>query len=56
MTAPSDEELAAFVAASAAMLDLKLDDGALAAVTEAMRGVAAQAALVVAYRPKGAAG
>jgi hypothetical protein len=49
MTPLSDAELAAFVAASAAMLGLQLDDQAQAAVRDAFRGVIGQAALVLDY-------
>ena len=49
MTPLSDAELAAFVATSAAMLGLQLDDQALAAVLDAMRGVVSQAALILEY-------
>jgi hypothetical protein len=49
MTPLSDAELAAFVATSADMLGFQLDDQALAAVLDAMRGVISQAALVLDY-------
>jgi hypothetical protein len=48
MTVPSDDALAAFVAASATILDLQLDDEALATVRDTMRGVLKQASLVLA--------
>jgi hypothetical protein len=47
MTMLSDADLAAFVTTSAIVLGLRLDDAALAAVTDAMRGVLGQAALVL---------
>lgn len=43
----SEAALADFVAASAAILGVELDDAALAAVREAMRGVLKQASLVL---------
>lgn len=51
MTEPSDENLVSFVAASAGMLELQLDNEALAAVCDAMRGVMKQAALVLNHAP-----
>ena len=51
MTEPSDDDLAAFVAASAVMLALQLDDEALTAVCDAMRGVMKQAVLVLNHPP-----
>jgi hypothetical protein len=51
MTEASDTDLAAFVAASAVMLDLQLDEAALASVRDAMRGVAVQARIVLAHSP-----
>jgi hypothetical protein len=54
MTTLSDADLAAFVATSAAILGLQLDDQAQAAVLDAMRGLLSQAALVLDY-PKPAA-
>lgn len=45
----SDADLAVFVAASAAILGLQLDDQAQAAVIDAMRGLIKQAALVLDY-------
>jgi hypothetical protein len=47
MTTPSDVDLAAFVATSAAILGLQLDDQAQASVLDAMRGLMGQAALVL---------
>lgn len=47
MTALSDEALAEFVAASAAILGLQLDDEALTTVRDTMRGVLKQASLVL---------
>lgn len=47
MTALSDEALMEFVAASAVILGLPLDDESLATVRDAMRGVLKQAALVL---------
>jgi hypothetical protein len=49
MTTLSDADLAAFVATSAAILGLQLDDQAQAAVLDAMRGLMKQAALVLDY-------
>jgi hypothetical protein len=53
MTTPLESELEteleAFIATSAAMLGLQLDDRARAAVLDAMRGVMNQAALVLDY-------
>jgi hypothetical protein len=49
MTILSDSDLAAFVATSATLLGLQLDDHAFAAVLDAMRGVINQAALVLDY-------
>lgn len=51
MTVVTDDDLAAFVTISAAILGLQLSDDALAAVHEAMRGVMMQAALVLDYVP-----
>ncbi len=48
MTTLSDDDLAAFVATSAVILDLQLDDQAQA-VFDAMRGLMQQAALVLDY-------
>jgi hypothetical protein len=47
MSTLADDDLAAFVAAAAVMLDLQLDEEALTPVTGAMRGVMVQAALVL---------
>jgi hypothetical protein len=47
VTTLSDEGLAEFVAASAAILGLQLDDEALATVRDTMRGVLRQASLVL---------
>jgi len=55
MTTLSDADLAAFVATSAAILGLQLDDQAQAAVLDAMRGLMKQAALVLDYRKPPAA-
>jgi hypothetical protein len=49
MTVLSDAALAEFVATSAAILGLQLDDQALATVRDTMRGVLNQAALVLEY-------
>ena len=49
MTTLSDADLAAFVATSATILGLQLDDQAQAAVLDAMRGLMKQAALVLDY-------
>jgi hypothetical protein len=49
MTTLPDADLAAFVATSAAILGLQLDDQAQAAVLDAMRGLMKQAALVLDY-------
>jgi hypothetical protein len=49
MTNLSDSELSAFVATSAILLGLQLDDQALGAVPDAMRGVINQATLVLDY-------
>ena len=45
----SDAALAEFVASSAAILGLQLDDQALTTVRDTMRGVLNQAALVLEY-------
>ena len=49
MTALSDTALAQFVATSAAILGLQLDDQELAAARDAMRSQLNQAALVLDY-------
>jgi hypothetical protein len=49
MTALSDAALAQFVATSAAILGLQLDDQELAAARDTMRGLLNQAALVLDY-------
>jgi hypothetical protein len=49
MTTLSDVDLAAFVATSAAILGLQLDDQAQASVLDAMRGLMGQAALVLGH-------
>ena len=49
MTALSDAALAEFVATSAAILGLQLDDQELAAARDTMRGLLNQAALVLDY-------
>ena len=47
MSELSDKDLAGFVGASAAILGLPLDDQALAAVTDVMRGLLKQAEIVL---------
>jgi hypothetical protein len=49
MTKLSDSDLADFIAASATVLGLQLDDSARAAVLDALQGVMRQAALVLDY-------